>query len=142
MPLSARGAAALACLDLLVAAGAEKENIIVTDRFGVLYNGRKHGMDRFKARYAAATKTRSLGDAVRGADLFLGLSAGGVLTPEMVRTMNRRPIIFALANPDPEIWPEDAKRAAPDAIIATGRSDYPNQVNNVPLFSFSFSGSA
>ncbi|MDP6707050.1 MAG: NADP-dependent malic enzyme [Alphaproteobacteria bacterium] len=134
------GAAGLACLDLLVSLGARPENIVLTDIHGVVYEGREEDMDPYKSRYALATEMRSLADAVVGRDIFLGLSAAGVLAPEMVATMAARPLILALANPDPEILPEEAKRAKPDALIATGRSDYPNQVNNVLCFPFLFRG--
>lgn len=138
--VSGAGAAAIACVELLVAGGARKENILLTDSSGVVYKGRKNGMSAQKAEYAVKTDKRSLADAVEGADFFLGVSRRGLLTPEMVKTMAAKPIIFALANPEPEIWPEDALEAAPDAIIATGRSDYPNQVNNVLCFPFLFRG--
>ncbi|MFC3678211.1 NADP-dependent malic enzyme [Ferrovibrio xuzhouensis] len=137
---SGAGAAALACLDLLVALGVKKENIVVTDIAGVVYEGRTEQMDEFKARYARPTNHRTLGDAISGADVFLGLSAANVLKPEMVKAMGPKPLILALANPSPEISPELAKEARPDAIIATGRSDYPNQVNNVLCFPFLFRG--
>ncbi|MEO0695629.1 MAG: malic enzyme-like NAD(P)-binding protein [Pseudomonadota bacterium] len=137
---SGAGAAAMACIDLLVAAGAQMKNITLTDRDGVIYKGRKEGMDPRKIRYAKASKARTLADIIPDTDVFLGLSVGGVLSPEMAGSMAQRPIIFALANPDPEIWPEDARAAAPDAIIATGRTDYPNQVNNVLCFPFLFRG--
>lgn len=137
---SGAGAAALACLNLLVAMGAKKKNITVTDIAGVVYEGRKEEMDPYKAAYAIKTKARTLGDVIAGADVFLGLSAPGVLKPEMVRQMARDPLILALANPVPEILPEDARAVRPDAIIATGRSDYPNQVNNVLCFPFIFRG--
>jgi malate dehydrogenase (oxaloacetate-decarboxylating)(NADP+) len=137
---SGAGAAALACLDLLVALGVKRENIWVTDIAGVVYEGRAEEMDPWKARYAQKTKARKLGDVIDNADIFLGLSAPGVLKPEMVARMGKRPIIMALANPVPEIMPEEAKKARPDAIIATGRSDYPNQVNNVLCFPFIFRG--
>jgi len=137
---SGAGAAALACLDLLVALGLPRENIIATDIEGVVYEGREKLMDPWKARYAQKTEMRTLAEAIRGADIFLGLSAPGVLAPEMVATMAERPIILALANPVPEIMPEEARRVRPDAIIATGRSDYPNQVNNVLCFPFIFRG--
>ncbi|KGQ18076.1 Bifunctional malic enzyme oxidoreductase/phosphotransacetylase [Lysobacter dokdonensis DS-58] len=133
------GAAGIACLDMLVALGMKKENILAYDREGVLYAGRGH-MDPDKQRYARDTDKRTLADIVDGADLFLGLSAGGILKPEMVATMGSRPIILALANPTPEILPEEAKRVRPDAIIATGRSDYPNQVNNALCFPYIFRG--
>jgi malate dehydrogenase (oxaloacetate-decarboxylating)(NADP+) len=116
------------------------ENILVSDVYGVVYEGRSDGMDPIKARYAKRTSARTLGDIIEGADIFLGLSAGGVLKPEMVKRMARDPVILALANPMPEISPEEAKAVRPDAIIATGRSDYPNQVNNVLCFPFLFRG--
>ncbi|HEX8375857.1 MAG TPA: NADP-dependent malic enzyme, partial [Geminicoccaceae bacterium] len=137
---SGAGAAALACLDLLVSMGLRRENVTVSDIVGVVYEGRTEQMDPYKARYARATDARTLGDALPGADVFLGLSAAGVLKPAMVATMAARPLILALANPNPEIRPEDALAARPDAIIATGRSDYPNQVNNVLCFPFIFRG--
>jgi malate dehydrogenase (oxaloacetate-decarboxylating)(NADP+) len=137
---SGAGAAALACLDLLVSLGLRMENIWVTDIAGVVYEGRKAEMDPNKARYARRTTERTLGDVIGGADIFLGLSAGGVLKPEMVERMAERPLILALANPEPEIRPDVARRVRPDAIIATGRSDYPNQVNNVLCFPFIFRG--
>ena len=137
---SGAGAAALACLDLLVALGLPLANILVTDIKGVVYAGRTEEMDPIKARYAKETKARTLAEAIPGADVFLGLSAGGVLKPEMVKTMAKTPLIFALANPEPEIRPDVAKAARPDAILATGRSDYPNQVNNVLCFPFIFRG--
>jgi malate dehydrogenase (oxaloacetate-decarboxylating)(NADP+) len=136
---SGAGAAAIACLDLLVSLGLRKENILVTDSKGVLHAGRA-GLDDSKAHYARDTPARSLADAMPGADIFLGLSGPGVLTPAMVKTMGPQPIILAMANPTPEIMPEDAKAARPDAIIGTGRSDYPNQVNNVLCFPFIFRG--
>jgi len=137
---SGAGAAALACLDLLVKMGMPMDNITVTDIQGVVYRGRKEEMDPDKARYAKDTKARRLADVIAGADVFLGLSAGGVLKPEMVQQMAERPLILALANPEPEILPELAKAARPDCVIATGRSDYPNQVNNVLCFPFIFRG--
>jgi malate dehydrogenase (oxaloacetate-decarboxylating)(NADP+) len=138
--VSGAGAAALACVDLLVALGLKQENIVVTDIVGVVYQGRTELMDPEKSRYAVDTKGRTLADVISGADVFLGLSAGGVLKPEMVKRMADRPLILALANPEPEILPELAKQAKPDAVIATGRSDYPNQVNNVLCFPFVFRG--
>ncbi|HSQ04471.1 MAG TPA: NADP-dependent malic enzyme, partial [Burkholderiales bacterium] len=138
--VSGAGAAALACLDLLVAMGLRRENIVVTDIVGVVYKGRKELMDPEKEQYAVETRARTLGDVIGGADVFLGLSAGGVLKPEMVKRMADRPLILALANPEPEIHPALAKEAKPDAVIATGRSDYPNQVNNVLCFPFVFRG--
>ena len=138
--VSGAGAAALACLDQLVALGVSMENIFVSDIKGVVYKGRIEEMDDNKARYAKDTKARSLSDIIEGADIFVGLSAGGVLKPEMVKKMAARPLILALANPVPEIDPALAREARPDAIIATGRSDYPNQVNNVLCFPFIFRG--
>ena len=137
---SGAGAAALACVELLLSAGARLDNIILTDRDGVVYRGRRKAMDPRKARLASTTRGRNLADVIKGADVFLGLSVGGVLAPAMVETMAAKPIIFALANPDPEIWPEDAREIAPEAVIATGRSDYPNQVNNVLCYPFLFRG--
>ena len=137
---SGAGAAALACLDLLVKMGLPPEHITVTDIKGVVYRGRKEEMDPDKERYAKDTRARKLDDVIAGADVFLGLSAGDVLKPEMVKKMAARPLILALANPEPEIRPELAKQARPDSVIATGRSDYPNQVNNVLCFPFIFRG--
>ncbi|MGN8117443.1 NADP-dependent malic enzyme [Labrys sp. 22185] len=137
---SGAGAAALACLDLLVHLGLRKENVFVTDSKGVVYKGRTASMDESKARYARETQARTLADIVAGADIFLGLSMAGVLKPEMVAGMAERPLILALANPEPEIRPELARQVRPDAIVATGRSDYPNQVNNVLCFPFIFRG--
>ena len=137
---SGAGAAALACLDLLVTLGLKKENVWVSDIKGVVYEGRKEEMDPNKARYARKTPMRGLTEIIAGADVFLGLSAGGVLKPEMVATMAQKPLILALANPEPEILPDAAKGVRPDAVIATGRSDYPNQVNNVLCFPFIFRG--
>lgn len=137
---SGAGAAALACLDLLVSLGLKEANILVNDRAGIVHKGREGDVDPYKGRYARDTKHRTLADAMAGADIFLGLSAPGVLTGDMVKTMADKPIIMALANPTPEILPEIAKEARPDAIIATGRSDYPNQVNNVLCFPFIFRG--
>ena len=137
---SGAGAAALACLDLLVMLGVPVENIWVTDIKGVVYEGRVEEMDEIKARYAKKTDARTLAEVIEGADVFLGLSAGGVLKPEMVAKMAPRPMILALANPNPEILPEQVRAVRDDAIIATGRSDYPNQVNNVLCFPFIFRG--
>ncbi|HEY2977717.1 MAG TPA: malic enzyme-like NAD(P)-binding protein, partial [Burkholderiaceae bacterium] len=137
---SGAGAAALACLDLAVSLGLKRENIYVTDAKGVVYLGRTEGMDPNKSRYARDTSARTLGDIISGADVFLGLSAGGVLKPDMVKSMARDPIILAMANPTPEISPEEALAVRPDAVIGTGRSDYPNQVNNVLCFPFIFRG--
>ena len=138
--VSGAGAAALACLGLLVKLGVRLENIIVTDIEGVVYKGRKALMDPDKAVYAIETSARTLGEVIEGADVFLGVSAGGVLKPDMVKKMAARPLILALANPEPEILPALAREARPDAVIATGRSDYPNQVNNVLCFPFVFRG--
>ena len=136
---SGAGAAAIACLDLLVHLGLSKKNVLVADSKGVIYEGRGN-LDPSKERYAANTDARTLGDAIRGADVFLGCSSAGVLKPEMVVEMGTQPLILALANPEPEIRPEEARKVRPDAIIATGRSDYPNQVNNVLCFPFIFRG--
>ncbi len=138
--VSGAGAAALACLDLIVDLGFPIENIIVTDLAGVVYKGRKELMDPDKERFAQETSARSLAEVIPGADIFLGLSAGGVLKPEMVAQMNAKPLILALANPTPEILPEEVKAVRNDAVIATGRSDYPNQVNNVLCFPYIFRG--
>ena len=137
---SGAGAAALACLELLVKMGLRRENIVVTDIKGVVYKGRREEMDPDKDRFAVETRARTLDEVIAGADVFLGLSAGGVLKPAMVKKMAERPLILALANPDPEISPEEAKAARPDCVIATGRSDFPNQVNNVLCFPFIFRG--
>ena len=137
---SGAGAAALACLNLLVEMGIRRENITVTDIHGVVYKGREQAMDRWKAAYAVDTDARTLDEVIEGADIFLGLSAGGVLKPEMVKKMADKPLILALANPNPEIMPDVARAVRPDAILATGRSDYPNQVNNVLCFPFIFRG--
>ncbi|QXX75614.1 NADP-dependent malic enzyme [Methylovirgula sp. HY1] len=137
---SGAGAAALACLNQLVSLGAKPENIFVTDIVGVVYKGRTELMDQWKAPYAKDTNARTLADVIGGADVFLGLSAGGVLTPEMVKEMGERPLIMALANPDPEIEPAAALAVRPDAMLCTGRSDYPNQVNNVLCFPYIFRG--
>ena len=137
--VSGAGAAAIACLDLFVALGADPRNVFVVDSKGVLHDGRTN-LDESKRRYAQKTDARTLADIVRGADVFLGCSAPGVLTPAMVATMAPRPIVLALANPEPEIRPELAKAERPDCIMATGRSDYPNQVNNVLCFPYIFRG--
>jgi malate dehydrogenase (oxaloacetate-decarboxylating)(NADP+) len=138
--VSGAGAAALACLDLLVKMGLPRANIVVTDIKGVVWKGRKELMDPDKELFAIDTKARTLDDVMAGADVFLGLSAGGVLKPAMLKKMAERPLILALANPEPEIRPEVAREARPDCIIATGRGDYPNQVNNVLCFPFIFRG--
>ncbi|WP_020178493.1 NADP-dependent malic enzyme [Methylopila sp. M107] len=137
---SGAGAAALACLNLLVTLGAKVENIWVTDIEGVAYEGRETLMDRWKSVYAQKTDLRTLAEVIPGADVFLGLSAGGVLKPEMVASMAEKPMILALANPTPEIMPDEARKAAPGAMICTGRSDFPNQVNNVLCFPYIFRG--
>lgn len=137
---SGAGAAAMACLDLLVNLGIKKDNIFVADRKGILYTGRPDDMDTQKIKYVRDTEARKLEDVMEGADIFLGLSAAGVLTGDMVKDMASQPIIMALANPVPEILPEEARKVRPDSIIATGRSDYPNQVNNVLCFPFIFRG--
>jgi len=137
---SGAGAAALACLGLLLKMGMPRQNIYVTDLAGVVYEGRTELMDEDKIQFAQKTDARTLSDIIEGADVFLGLSAGGVLKPEMVKKMAAKPIIMALANPNPEITPEEVKAVRDDAIIATGRSDYHNQVNNVLCFPYIFRG--
>src|SRR5882757_10301597 len=133
------GAAAIACTELVKAMGVRGDNVIMCDRKGVIHKGRTD-LDQWKSAHAVETDKRTLAEAVEGTDVFLGLSAANVLTKDMVKTMAKEPIIFAMANPDPEIWPPDAMEARPDAIIATGRSDFPNQVNNVLGFPFIFRG--
>jgi len=128
------GAAGIACLNQLLSLGLKRENVILSDHKGVVFKGRTEDMTDQKAEYAADTKARTLDEAIKGADVFLGLSAPGILTGDMAK----KPIIMALANPEPEIRPEVAREAVSDAIIATGRSDYPNQVNNVLCFPFIF----
>ena len=137
---SGAGAAALACLELLVSLGLKRTNVTISDIKGVVYKGRKELMDEYKERFAQNTSARTLAEILHGADIFLGLSAGGILKPEMLKSMATQPVIMALANPEPEIHPEVAKEARPDALICTGRSDYPNQVNNVLCFPFIFRG--
>src|SRR6201990_3482771 len=137
---SGAGAAAIACLNLLVSLGAQRENIWVCDIEGVVYEGRPTLMDRWKAVYAQKTDKRKLADVIAGADIFLGLSAPHVLTQDMVKQMGKGPLVMALANPDPEIMPDEARAARPDAVGCTGRSDFPNQVNNVLCFPFIFRG--
>ena len=137
---SGAGAAAIACLNLLVSLGARRENIWVCDIEGVVYEGRPTLMDRWKGAYAQKTDKRKLVDVIGGADIFLGLSAPRVLTQDMVKQMGKGPLVMALANPDPEIMPDEARAARPDAMICTGRSDFPNQVNNVLCFPFIFRG--
>jgi malate dehydrogenase (oxaloacetate-decarboxylating)(NADP+) len=138
--ISGAGASAISCSELMVRLGATRENIFLVDTRGVVYKGRTEGMNKYKERFAHETDMRTLADAVRGSDVFYGLSIANILTPEMVKTMAERPLIFAMANPDPEIRYELAKEARPDAIVATGRSDYPNQINNVLGFPFIFRG--
>jgi malate dehydrogenase (oxaloacetate-decarboxylating)(NADP+) len=140
MVVSGAGAAALACLELLVDLGFPIANITVTDLAGVVYKGRVELMDEDKARFAQETPHRTLADVIPGADIFLGLSAGGVLKPAMVAAMAAKPLILALANPTPEILPEEVKLVRDDVVMATGRSDYPNQVNNVLCFPYIFRG--
>ncbi len=138
--ISGAGASAISCAELAIRWGVKRENIMLVDSKGVVYKGRKEGMNKYKDRFQVETDARTLADAVRGADVFYGLSVANVLTPEMVKSMADDPIVFAMANPDPEIKYELAKAARPDVVIATGRSDYPNQVNNVLGFPFIFRG--
>ena len=138
--VSGAGAGAIACMDHYQRFGVLREHITLVDSRGVIYKGREAGMNPYKERYAVDTEARTLADAMVGADAFIGLSVKDLVTPDMVRAMADNPIIFAMANPDPEILPEDAKAARPDVIMATGRSDYPNQVNNVLGFPFIFRG--
>ena len=134
------GAAGVACVELIKAMGLPHGNAMLCDTQGVIWQGRPTGMNQWKSAHAVPTGARTLADAMRGADVVLGLSAKGAFTPEMIASMAARPIIFAMANPDPEITPEEARAIRPDAIIATGRSDYPNQVNNVLGFPYIFRG--
>ena len=134
------GAAAIACVELLKAMGMRPEHVTLCDTKGVVYQGRTEGMNQWKSGHAVQTRARTLSEALEGADIFVGLSVKGAVTPDMVRRMAAKPIIFAMANPDPEITPEEARAASPDAIIATGRSDYPNQVNNILGFPYIFRG--
>ncbi|MEZ5674101.1 malate dehydrogenase (oxaloacetate-decarboxylating)(NADP+) [Thalassovita litoralis] len=138
--LNGAGAAGIACLELLKTMGAKHDNCIMCDTKGVIYQGRTEGMNQWKSAHAAKTDLRTLEEAMKGADVFLGVSAKGAVTPEMVEAMADNPVIFAMANPDPEITPEEAHAVRPDAIVATGRSDYPNQVNNVLGFPYLFRG--
>jgi malate dehydrogenase (oxaloacetate-decarboxylating)(NADP+) len=138
--LNGAGAAGIACLELLKAMGAKPDNCIMCDTKGVVYQGRTDGMNQWKSAHAARTDLRTLEEAMKGADVFLGVSAKGAVTPAMVESMAENPVIFAMANPDPEITPEEAQAVRPDAIVATGRSDYPNQVNNVLGFPYLFRG--
>lgn len=134
------GAAGIACLKLIQSYGAKKENCIMVDTKGVIFKGRTDGMNKWKDEHAIDTPKRTLAEAVAGTDVFIGVSVKGALTKEMLKNMNRDPIIFAMANPDPEILPEEARAVRPDAIVATGRSDYPNQINNVLCFPYIFRG--
>ena len=138
--LCGAGAAGIATLDLLKAMGVRAENCIAVDNTGVIYRGREKGMNQWKSAHAVETSARTLADAMTGADAFLGVSVKGAVTRQMIASMARRPIVFAMANPDPEIMPEDVLAVRPDAIVATGRSDYPNQVNNVLGFPYIFRG--
>jgi malate dehydrogenase (oxaloacetate-decarboxylating)(NADP+) len=140
LTISGAGASAISCAELAIRWGVKRENILLVDSRGVVYKGRKEGMNKYKERFLAETDARTLADAVRGADVFYGLSVADVLTPDMVKSMAKDPIVFAMANPDPEIRPELAKEARKDVLIATGRSDYPNQINNVLGFPFIFRG--
>ena len=134
------GAAGLACAAHYLRLGVQRERMLMVDTNGVIYAGRREGMNEYKARFARDTKLRTLAEALRDTDVMVGLSAKGAVTPEMLEGMASRPVVFALANPDPEITPEDARGARSDVIMATGRSDYPNQVNNVLGFPFIFRG--
>ena len=140
MVFSGAGAAGIACAAFYVSLGVKPENLLMVDSKGVIYKGRTEGMNKYKERFAVETEARTLADAMKGADVFAGVSVKGLVTQEMVKTMAADPIIFAMANPDPEILPEDALAVRPDVIMATGRSDYPNQVNNVLGFPFIFRG--
>ena len=134
------GASAIACADFFITLGAKRENMIMCDSRGVIYEGRKEGLNPQKEKFIVDTPKRTIEDALNGSDVFVGLSNGGAITKDMVKTMNDNPIIFAMANPDPEITPPDAHDARSDVIMATGRSDFPNQVNNVLGFPFIFRG--
>ena len=138
--LNGAGAAGIACIELLKFMGARHENCIVCDTKGVIFQGRTEGMNQWKSAHAAKTKARTLAEALDGADVFVGVSVKGAVTQEMLKTMAKDPVIFAMANPDPEITPEEAHEVRVDAIVATGRSDYPNQVNNVLGFPYLFRG--
>jgi malate dehydrogenase (oxaloacetate-decarboxylating)(NADP+) len=138
--ISGAGAAAIACGEFFVKLGMRRDHIVLVDTRGVVYRGRAAGMNPYKERFASNTPARMLAEALEGADVFIGLSVGGIVTPAMVRSMARSPIVFAMANPDPEIGYDDARAARADAVVATGRSDYPNQVNNVLGFPFIFRG--
>ena len=134
------GAAGIACLDILMAMGLRRENVVLCDTRGVIYEGRQQGMNQWKSAYASSTKARTLSEALDGADAVFGLSVKGAFSDDMIRSMADKPIIFAMANPDPEITPEEIQEVRNDAIVATGRSDYPNQINNVLGFPFIFRG--
>ena len=134
------GAAGIACVELLKAMGMPHDQVVLCDTQGVIYQGREKGMNQWKSAHAVPTAARTLAEAMKGADAFFGLSAKGAVTAEMVRDMADRPIIFAMANPDPEVTPEEVRNVRKDAIVATGRSDYPNQVNNVLGFPYIFRG--
>ncbi|WP_375609839.1 malic enzyme-like NAD(P)-binding protein, partial [Bartonella sp. AC53GZZY] len=134
------GSAGIACIELIKAMGFRSENIILCDTKGVVYEGREEGMNQWKSAHAIRTDKRTLAEAMEGADMFFGVSAKGAITPEMVKSMAPQPIIFAMANPDPEITPEEVIKVRDDAIVATGRSDYPNQINNVLCFPYIFRG--
>jgi len=138
--INGAGAAGIACLELIKEAGMPAENILLCDRTGVIYKGREKSMNEWKEKHAVETDCRTLEDAMKGADIFMGLSVKGAVSQDMVKLMGKQPIIFAMANPDPEIRPEEVLEAVPDAIVATGRSDYPNQVNNVMGFPYIFRG--
>ena len=140
MVCTGAGAAGIACLELLRAIGFRPENLILCDTKGVIYEGRTEGMNQWKSGFAAKTDARTLTEAMAGADVFFGLSVKGAVTPDMVKVMADKPIIFAMANPDPEITPEEVAEVRGDAIMATGRSDYPNQINNVLGFPYIFRG--
>src|SRR5690242_7851474 len=140
MVVNGAGAASIACVELIKTMGLPQDSCILVDTKGVIHQGRSEGMNQWKSAHAARTKARSLAEALNGADVFFGLSAKGAMTPEMVASMAEKPIIFAMANPDPEITPEEARSVRKDAIIATGRSDYANQVNNVLGFPYIFRG--
>ena len=138
--LNGAGAAGIACLELIKTMGAKHENCIACDTKGVIFQGRSEGMNQWKSAHAISTKLRSLEEAMKGADVFIGVSVKAAVTAKMLESMNKDPVIFAMANPDPEITPEEAHLIRPDAIVATGRSDYPNQVNNVLGFPYLFRG--
>ena len=140
MVVNGAGAAGIACLKLIINYGAKPENCIMVDTKGVIYKGRKEGMSKWKEELAVDTTKRTLAEAVSGSDVFIGVSVKGALSADMLKKMNKDPIIFAMANPDPEILPEEARAIRPDAIVATGRSDYPNQINNVLCFPYIFRG--